>query len=97
MRRRVGPYLEQPRWDELRAPLEKEVKMTGVIAIDLDTASAKISDKPYPEDEAEDYAIPVWAGILPMETRYTKLRDADRLIEGVAPSAAVRALEGKKL
>ena len=85
------------RWDELRAPLDKEVKMTGVIAIDLDTASAKISDKPYPEDEAEDYAIPVWAGILPMETRYTTLRDADRLIEGVEPSAAVRALEGKKL
>ena len=85
------------RWDELRAPLEKEVKMTGVIAIDLDTASAKISDKPYPEDEAEDYAIPVWAGILPMETRYTTLRDADRLIEGVEPSAAVCALEGKKL
>jgi nitroimidazol reductase NimA-like FMN-containing flavoprotein (pyridoxamine 5'-phosphate oxidase superfamily) len=85
------------RWNELRAPLDKEVKMTGVIAIDIESASAKISDKQYPEDEAEDYAIPVWAGILPMQSAYTTLRDADRLIDGVEPSAAMRALEGKKL
>ena len=85
------------RWEELRAPLENEVKMTGVIAIDIDQASAKVSSKPYPVDEEEDYATPVWAGILPMETRFTSLQDADRLIEGVKPSAALRALEGKKL
>jgi nitroimidazol reductase NimA-like FMN-containing flavoprotein (pyridoxamine 5'-phosphate oxidase superfamily) len=85
------------RWDELRAPLEREIKMTGVIALEIERASAKVSDKPFPEDEEEDYDIPVWAGILPLQSTYQKLQDADRLIEGVEPSDAVKALQGKTL
>jgi len=85
------------RWDELRAPLDKEVKMTGVVALEIESASAKIAKKPAPEDEEEDYAIPVWAGILPLTSTYQTLIDSDRLIEGVEPSAAVKALQGKVL
>ena len=85
------------RWDELRAPLDKEVKMTGVMALEIETASAKISKKPVPEDEEEDYAIPIWAGILPLTSTYQTLIDSDRLIEGVEASAAVKALQGKVL
>jgi len=92
----ISEHTMPGRWAELRAPLEKEIKMTGIISLSIDAASAKVSDKPYPEDEPEDYAIPVWAGILPLESRYTTLRDADRLIDGVAPSAAVQALQGKR-
>ena len=82
------------RWDELRAPLEKEVKMTGVIELQIETASAKVS-KGMPDDEDEDYAIPVWAGVLPLESRFTELQSDDRLIEGVQPSAVVRAMQGR--
>ncbi len=92
----IAEHTMPGRWAELRAPLEKEIKMTGVIAFAIEHASAKISGKPVPEDEPEDYEIPVWAGILPLESRYTSLVDADRLIDGVAPSAAVFALQGRK-
>ena len=85
------------RWDDLRAPNDKEIKMTGIISLSIDSASAKISNNPFPEDEDEDYDIPVWAGILPLKSTYTELQDADRLIEGVEPSAAVKALQGKCL
>jgi len=85
------------RWDELREPLEREIKMTGVIALEIEQASAKVSDKPVPEDEDEDYAIPVWAGILPLQSTYQQLQDSDRLIDGVEPSDAVKALQGKTL
>ena len=85
------------RWEDLRAPSDKEIKMTGIIALSIDSASAKISNSPFPEDEDEDYDIPVWAGILPMKSIYTELQDADRLIAGVEPSAAVKALQGKSL
>ncbi len=85
------------RWDDLRAPNGKEIKMTGIISLSIDSASAKISNSPFPEDEDEDYDIPVWAGILPMKSTYTELQDADRLIDGVEPSAAVKALQGKSL
>ena len=84
------------RWDELRKPLVNEVKMTGIIALDIESASAKIS-MDMPEDEDEDYEIPIWAGVLPLESRLTTLQSDDRLIEGVEPSNAVRAMEGKNL
>ncbi len=84
------------RWDELRPPHTNEVKMTGVIAIDIDAASAKISNH-MPDDEEDDYRIPIWAGVLPLESAFTALQSDDRVIDGVTPSAAVRALEGKRL
>ncbi len=93
----ISEHTMPGRWDDLRDPLEKEIKMTGVIAMSIDAASAKISDKPFPEDEDEDYDIPVWAGILPLRSTYTELQDSDRLIEGVEPSDAVKALQGKTL
>ncbi len=93
----ISEHTMPGRWDDLRDPLEKEIKMTGVIAMSIDAASAKISDKPFPEDEDEDYDIPVWAGILPLISTYTELQDSDRLIDGVEPSDAVKALQGKSL
>lgn len=84
------------RWDELRKPLVNEVKKTGIIALDIESASAKISTG-MPKDEEEDYEIPIWAGVLPLESRFTKLQSDDRVIKGVLPSSVVRAMEGKKL
>lgn len=84
------------RWDEVRAPLEKEVKMTGVIAIDIESASAKVAAG-MPQDEPEDYATPIWAGVLPLESRLTTLQDDDRLLEGVEPSDAVKAMQHRVL
>lgn len=84
------------RWDELREPLVNEVKKTGIIALDIESASAKISTG-MPKDEDEDYEIPIWAGVLPLECRFTTLQSDDRLIKGVQPSSVVRAMEGRKL
>jgi nitroimidazol reductase NimA-like FMN-containing flavoprotein (pyridoxamine 5'-phosphate oxidase superfamily) len=84
------------RWDELRAPHEREIRMTGVIRLDIDSASAKVSDS-MPDDEDEDYDIPIWAGVLPLESRLTSLQPDGRVLEGVTPSASLRALEGRTL
>lgn len=84
------------RWDELRTPHAGEVKMTGVIRLDIDAASAKLSNA-MPDDEEEDYEIPVWAGVLPLTSSFTELLGDDRVLEGVEPSAAVRRLQGRKL
>lgn len=92
----ISEHLMPGRWDELRDPLEKEIKMTGVIAVKVDSASAKVSSG-MPDDEDEDYAIPVWAGVLPLESRFTQVVDDDRLLDGVEPSNAVRALQHRQL
>jgi len=84
------------RWDEVRDSHEKEIKMTGVIAIEIESASAKVSTG-MPEDEEEDYEIPIWAGILPLQAAFSTLQSDERLIEGVEPSDVVRAMEGKVL
>ena len=92
----ISEHLMPGRWDELWAPHEKEVKMTGVIAVKIDSASAKVSAG-MPVDEPDDYVIPVWAGVLPLTSQLQILQDDDRLLPGVKSSAAVRSLQNRIL
>jgi nitroimidazol reductase NimA-like FMN-containing flavoprotein (pyridoxamine 5'-phosphate oxidase superfamily) len=92
----ISDHLMPGRWDELREPHEREVKKTGVIALDIESASAKVSTG-MPDDEDEDYAIPIWAGVLPIESRLTKLETDDRVLDGAQPSEAVKRLEHRKI
>jgi len=53
------------RWDTLRPPSKQELKATTVFSMQLDEVSAKVRVGP-PHDNAEDYALPIWAGVLPL-------------------------------
>jgi nitroimidazol reductase NimA-like FMN-containing flavoprotein (pyridoxamine 5'-phosphate oxidase superfamily) len=53
------------RWDEVRQPNQQELKSTLVVALALDEVSAKVRTGP-PIDDEEDYALPVWAGVVPL-------------------------------
>ena len=55
------------RWSEVRAPNELEMKQTAVLALPLEEVSAKVRVGP-PVDDEEDYALPVWAGLVPIGT-----------------------------
>jgi nitroimidazol reductase NimA-like FMN-containing flavoprotein (pyridoxamine 5'-phosphate oxidase superfamily) len=92
----ISDHLMPGRWDELREPHTKEVKMTGVIAVTIETASAKLATG-MPADEPEDYDIPIWAGVLPLTSRLGKLQDDDRLLPDAKASAVVRALQNRIL
>jgi len=92
----ISEHMIPGRWDELREPHENEVKMTGVIALKIDAASAKVSTG-MPVDEPDDYAIPVWAGVLPLTSQLQCLLDDDRLLPGVAASVSVRKLQNRIL
>ena len=92
----ISEHVLAGRWQELRAPLEREIAMTGVIAVAIESASAKIADDP-PEDEEEDYATRVWAGIVPITTTLGAPVDDGRVPNGVPLSQAVAALEGRRL
>lgn len=94
--RRISEHLMPGRWDELRAPHENEIKKTGVIAVDITAASAKISAGE-PSDEDDDYAIPIWAGVIPVITELGALLPDGRLLSGVEPSAVVQALPGRRI
>jgi len=53
------------RWQDARQPNEKELKATSILKLPLTEVSAKIRSGPVQDDE-EDYALPVWAGIVPL-------------------------------
>jgi nitroimidazol reductase NimA-like FMN-containing flavoprotein (pyridoxamine 5'-phosphate oxidase superfamily) len=53
------------RWSEVRQPSEKELKATSILRLPLTEVSAKMRIGPV-EDDAPDYELPVWAGIIPL-------------------------------
>ncbi len=55
------------RWEELRPITEQEVKATTVLSMPINEASAKVRTGP-PGDDEPDYALPIWAGVLPIGT-----------------------------
>jgi nitroimidazol reductase NimA-like FMN-containing flavoprotein (pyridoxamine 5'-phosphate oxidase superfamily) len=75
---------------DVRAPNEAELKQTLVIALPLAEASAKIRVGPAVDDE-DDYALPVWAGVIPMAFTSSAPVDDERLVPGVsAPEYATK-------
>ena len=52
----------------VRPPSEAELRQTLVIALPLAEASAKVRTGPPVDDEA-DYALDVWAGVIPLSLR----------------------------
>jgi nitroimidazol reductase NimA-like FMN-containing flavoprotein (pyridoxamine 5'-phosphate oxidase superfamily) len=60
-------HVMKGRWDDVRQPTEQELKATTVLALPLEEVSAKVRTGG-PIDDEEDYALPIWAGVLPLET-----------------------------
>jgi nitroimidazol reductase NimA-like FMN-containing flavoprotein (pyridoxamine 5'-phosphate oxidase superfamily) len=54
------------RWNDVRQPTEQELKATTVLSLPLAEVSAKVRSGP-PIDDEEDYALDVWAGVLPLK------------------------------
>ena len=76
------------RWEEVRAPSEKELKATAVLEFAIEEASAKVRTG-FPVDDEEDYALPVWAGILPLPVVAHEPVADPRLREGIGVGKSV--------
>jgi nitroimidazol reductase NimA-like FMN-containing flavoprotein (pyridoxamine 5'-phosphate oxidase superfamily) len=84
------------RQTDLRPTTEAEVRQTAVLRISLAKASAKLRSGP-PGDDAADYDLPVWAGVLPVSTRIGEPEPDPRLTAGIEVPEHVRRLAGKIL
>jgi len=71
------------RWAEVRGPNELELKQTSVLALGLQEVSAKVRTGP-PVDDDEDYSLPIWAGVVPIETHIATAVSDGRVLPGVA-------------
>src|SRR5258705_1887515 len=82
-------HVVRGRWDDVREPTEQELKATTVLSVTLSEASAKVRTGP-PLDDEEDYALPIWAGVIPLRlVADTPLNDP-RLPNGLEPPDYVR-------
>ena len=62
----LSEHIIPGRWGQVRQPNERELKATSVLRLSLAECSAKVRTGP-PSDDDEDYGLPVWAGVLPLE------------------------------
>lgn len=63
----IVEHIMPGRWKDVRPPSATELKATSVLRLEINEASAKIRKGP-PIDDEEDFAIPCWAGVLPLHT-----------------------------
>lgn len=68
---------------EMRADSPQELKATKVIGMRIEDASAKHRSAGVGDDE-EDYGLPVWAGVIPVETVVGKAEISPHVPAGVA-------------
>lgn len=87
----ISEHLIKGRWDETRLPNAKEMKATKVLRIPLEESSAKTRTGP-PGDDAEDYKLDIWAGVVPVSSVYGEAVVDPLLKEGVALPESVSTL-----
>ncbi len=72
----------------VRPPTAKELKATAVLALPIQEAVAKVRAGGVKDDEP-DYALDVWAGLVPLNMQAGAPVPDDRLPPGVEPEAEV--------
>jgi nitroimidazol reductase NimA-like FMN-containing flavoprotein (pyridoxamine 5'-phosphate oxidase superfamily) len=77
------------RWRDARKPTDAELKATSVLALRLREVSAKIRTGP-PKDDEQDYALPIWAGVVPLRLMADSPVRDPRLELDLAPPDYVR-------
>ncbi|GBQ93240.1 pyridoxamine 5'-phosphate oxidase family protein [Asaia krungthepensis] len=90
----ITDHLLPGRSGELRAMTPQELKATGVIALDINAASAKIRTGP-PVEDADDLPSSLWGGVVPVVTALgTGIQDA-HTPEGTLPPPSIRKAQAK--
>ncbi|MCU1229614.1 MAG: putative flavin-nucleotide-binding protein [Acidobacteria bacterium] len=67
---------------DARRPNEQELRQTIVLSLPIDEASAKVRSGG-PGDDEEDYALPIWAGVIPLRLVAQSPISDERLTNGI--------------
>ena len=88
--RAIVDHVVPGRWDATRPPSENEMRATSVLRLPIEEASAKIRTGP-PVDDDGDYALPFWAGELPIRMTVQGPVPDPRLAPGIPVPGNVAA------
>jgi len=70
------------RWQQARRPYPKELAATSVLGMQITEASAKVRTG-FGADDEEDYAMPIWAGVIPVKMTIGAPVPDDRVMSGI--------------
>ncbi|MDQ2813850.1 MAG: pyridoxamine 5'-phosphate oxidase family protein [Actinomycetota bacterium] len=85
----ITEHLTPGQWSYARLPSARELAATSVLELPLTEASVKIRDGG-PADEPEDYAMDVWAGVVPVTVSFGEPQADDVLRPGIATPPHIR-------
>lgn len=74
--------MQPGRWADVRKPTDGEWKATMVLKFKIEEASAKVRTGG-PKDDEEDYALNIWAGVVPLVYERKAAIPDDVLKEGI--------------
>ena len=91
----VSEHLAPGQWDYVRQPSRKELAATRLLALSLDEASVKVRAGPPDDGDSPDAALGLWAGELPLRSRWQELLPDPALPAPIAAPAHLRAMAGR--
>jgi uncharacterized protein len=92
--RLVSEHLAPGQWDYARRPSRKELTATRLLALGLGEASVKISAGGPDDADSPDAALGLWAGELPLDTRWLPPVPDTALPAGIRPPAHITGRAG---
>ena len=87
--RLVSEHLAPGQWDYARQPSRKELAATRLLSLFLAEASVKIRTGPPDDSDSPDAALGLWAGELPLDTRWLQPVPDPALPAGISPPAHI--------
>lgn len=95
--RLVSEHMAPGQWDYVRQPSRKELAATQLIALSLAEASVKVRSGPPDDADSPDAELGLWAGELPLDTRWGKPVPDPALAAGLAPPAHIANRQGNEV
>jgi uncharacterized protein len=92
--RLVSEHLAPGQWDYARQPSRKELAATRLLAMSLAEASVKVRTGPPDDSDGPDAALGLWAGELPLDSRWQPPVPDPALPAGITPPAHIRQRAG---
>ncbi len=83
--RLVAEHLAPGQWDYVRQPSRKELVATRLLALSLAEASVKVRTGPPDDADTPDAELGLWAGELPLDTRWLSPVPDPALPPGLEP------------
>lgn len=94
--RLLSERLAPGQWDYARQPSRKELAATALLALALDEASVKVRTGPPDDADSSDAALGLWAGELPLVSKWGEPVPDPALPAGISVPPHIRARAGTR-